>query len=754
MIKEEYIIEGMSCAACSATVEKVTKKLDGVEESSVNLTTNKMTITYDDTKLDKESIEDKVLKAGYGIKRIDSATGTIEEKKLEIDDDEKKEQKIKQNLKYSIILSIILMYVSMAEMINLPVLDIFSKMSHPFNWALLQLLIAIPIIYIGRSYVLNGFKSLFHLNPNMDSLVAISVATSFIYSVSQSFLIQDYPSVTNTLYFDAAAMVLTFISIGKYLERNSKRKTKSAIKALLNLTPQTALLVSDIDKQAFTEVSIKDVKLDDILLVKEGLSIPTDGFVVKGNSSVDESLITGESIPIDKAIGDSLIGGSINSTGIIYMKVSKVGSDTTLSQIIKFVEDAQGKKAPISKIADRVAGVFVPIVIAIAIIASIIWAVSGQPLSFVLNIFTSVLVIACPCALGLATPTAIMVGTGLGARNGILIRTGEALELIHKANVVIFDKTGTITEGKPKVTNIEVLDNSYDMNQLLKIAGSVENVSAHPLSKAIVEKMEESNIIGDLTINKAKNLSGKGIVAFLDNDSMVAIGNEKLMKLFNIEIDAYTDKIKESSLKGNTSMYYSINEKVVAIISVADTIKKDSKSAIAKLKSRGLEVVMLTGDNQYVAANIAKQVGIDIIESNVIPTDKAKVVEKYQKLGKTVIMVGDGINDAPSLAQSDIGFAIGNGSDIAIKGADVVLMRSQLSDVYRTYRLSSLTIRNIKQNLFWAFFYNTIGIPIAAGLFFAFGGFLLNPMIGSFAMSLSSVFVVTNALRLRFKKLD
>jgi Cu+-exporting ATPase len=372
----------------------------------------------------------------------------------------------------------------------------------------------------------------------------------------------------------------------------------------------------------------------------------------------------------------------------------------------------------------------------------------------VLNIFTSVLVIACPCALGLATPTAIMVGTGLGARNGILIRTGEALELIHKANVVIFDKTGTITEGKPKVTNIEIIDKSLDMKELLKIAGSVEKVSAHPLSKAIVEKMEDSSLVGDLAIKKSKNLSGKGIVAFLENDSMVAIGNEKLMSLFNIDTAPYSEKIKESSLKGNTSMYYSIGEKVVAIISVADTIKKDSKAAIAKLKSKGLEVVMLTGDNQYVAANIAKQVGIDIIESNVLPTDKAKVVEKYQKLGKTVIMVGDGINDAPSLAQSDIGFAIGNGSDIAIKGADVVLMRSQLSDVYRTYRLSSLTIRNIKQNLFWAFFYNTIGIPIAAGVFFAFGGFLLNPMMGSFAMSLSSVFVVTNALRLRFKNLN
>jgi Cu+-exporting ATPase len=556
------------------------------------------------------------------------------------------------------------------------------------------------------------------------------------------------------LYFDAAAMVLTFISIGKYLERNSKRKTKSAIKELLNLTPPTALLVSDIDKSEFNELPLSQIKVDDVLLVKEGSTIPTDGIIIKGSSSIDESLITGESIPIEKTINDNVIGGSINNNGSIYMRVTKVGSDTALSKIIKFVEDAQGKKAPISKIADKVAGVFVPIVIAIAIISSIIWALSGQPLSFVLNIFTSVLVIACPCALGLATPTAIMVGTGLGAKNGILIRTGEALELIHRANVVIFDKTGTITEGKPKVTHIEILDKSKSMSELLKIAGSVERESAHPLSKAIVEKMNDENILGDLIIKKSKNLSGKGVIAFLEDNTMIAIGNEKLMALYDIDVSPYKEKIKESSIKGNTSMYFSIEEEVVAIISVSDTIKDDSKTAISKLKKSGFDVIMLTGDNEYVAKNIADQVGIDIIEANVLPTEKAMVVEKYQKLGKTVMMVGDGINDAPSLAQADIGFAIGNGSDIAIKGADVVLMRSKLSDVYRTYRLSSLTIKNIKQNLFWAFFYNSIGIPIAAGLIFALGGFLLNPMMGSFAMSLSSVFVVTNALRLRFKNLD
>jgi len=754
MIHEEYLIEGMSCAACSATVERVTKKLDGVDQSNVNLTTNKMTITYDDSKVGSSSIEEQVLKAGYGIRKIDNETLTIENKKMEIDNEEIEGGLIKKSLKYSIILSVLLMYVSMSQMFNLPIFSIISKATHPYNWAIIQLLLTLPIIIIGKKYIINGFKSLIHLSPNMDSLVAISVLTSFIYSIIQTLLIKDYPSVLNTLYYDAAAMVLTFISIGKYLERNSKRKTKSAIKELLNLTPQTALLVSDIEKNTYKEVRLEEVKPGDILLVKQGSNIPTDGEIIKGSASIDESLITGESLPVEKNIKDSIIGGSVNTSGTFYMKVTKVGRDTALAKIIKFVEDAQGKKAPISKIADKVAGVFVPIVIAIALISAIIWAITGQPISFVLNIFTSVLVIACPCALGLATPTAIMVGTGLGAKHGILIRTGEALEQIHKSQVVIFDKTGTITEGKPKVTNIEIFDDKYNENELLKIAGSVEKTSQHPLSKAIVEKMDSKRIEGNLPINKSKTFNGKGIIAFLDDGRMISIGNEKLMNVYKTDVSQFSNKVKKSSLEGNTTMYFSIDEKIVALISVADTIKKDSKKAIEKLKDSGLEIVMLTGDNEYTAKNIASQVGIDNIEANVLPTDKAKVVEKYQKEGKIVMMVGDGINDAPSLVQADVGFAIGNGSDVAIQGADVVLMKNDLLDVYRTYRLSSFTIKNIKQNLFWAFFYNSIGIPIAAGVLYAFGGFLSNPMIGSLAMSLSSVFVVTNALRLRFKKLD
>jgi Cu+-exporting ATPase len=754
MIDEEYTIEGMSCAACSATVERVTKKLDGVTSSSVNLATNKMTITYDDSKLDEKDIEEKVIKAGYGIRKVNLNNETIGNKKNEIDLEEQQDEKKKQSLIASIVLSILLMYVSMAEMIGLPFFNLFSRMSHPYNWAILQILITLPIIIIGKKYIIGGIKSLIHLSPNMDSLVAISVSTSFIYSLVQTLLIKDYPSVVNTLYYDAAAMVLTFISIGKYLERNSKRKTKSAIKELLNLTPQSAFVVLDIETNSFESRKIEEVKVGDTLLVKQGSNVPLDGTIVKGSCSLDESLLTGESLPVEKTVGDDVIGGSLNTSGLFYMEVTKIGFDTALSQIIKFVEDAQSKKAPISKIADKVAGVFVPIVIAIAIIASILWAINGQPISFVLNIFTSVLVIACPCALGLATPTSIMVATGLGAKNGMLIRTGEALEQIHKAQVVIFDKTGTITEGKPKVTKVDIIDSSYTLEELLRIAGSVEKTSDHPLSRAIVNKMDELNINGDLTLLKSKSFNGKGIIAFLEDNRMISIGNEKLMKKYGTSVEQYATKVAQSSKMGNTTMYFAIDEKIVALISVADTIKKDSKVAIEKFKKAGLEVVMLTGDSTYTAQHIASLVGIDKIESNILPTEKAKVVEKYQKEGKIVMMVGDGINDAPALVQSDVGFAIGNGSDIAIKGADVVLMRSDLRDVFKTYRLSAITIKNIKQNLFWAFFYNSIGIPLAAGVFYSMGGFLLNPMIGSFAMSLSSVFVVTNALRLRYKKLD
>lgn len=749
-MKEVYDIEGMSCAACSSAVERVTRKLEGVETSDVNLTTNKMTITYDENKVDPSLIIEKVEKAGFGIKR-EIKEEKISNKTIE-DKEEQAERKTKHGLITSIILSIILMYVSMGHMINLPVFNIFSKMTHPQNWVLLQILITIPILVIGRGYITHGFKALFHRNPNMDSLVAISVSASFSYSIVMSFLLQDYPSVLNTLYFDAAAMVLTFISLGKYFENKSKRKTKDAIKKLIELKGDTALLIEDIDTNSYREVDIDTIIPSNIVLVKPGSKIPVDGIVIKGNSSVDQSMLTGESLPVEKTINDEVVGGSLNKEGILYIQVTRVGEETTLSKIIKFVEDAQGKKAPISKIADKVAGVFVPIVIAIAFISAIIWLLFGKDISFALNIFTSVLVIACPCALGLATPTAIMVSTGLAANNGILIRSGEALEEIHNAKVVILDKTGTITEGLAKVT--QIYSKTLDEKKILEIAGVVEKVSQHPLSKAIVTKMEESNITSNLVVDNFENISGKGIIANLSNKDEIIIGNIKLLKDNNIKYDEFNDKLSTFALKGQTPMALAINGKLEAIISVADTIKKSSIQAIEKLKEQGLKVVMLTGDNLQTAQTIAKEVNIEYVEAEVLPTEKALVVEKYQKNGDKVIMVGDGINDAPALVKANIGFAIGNGSDIAIESADVVLMKNSLLDVSKTYKLSKLTIKNIKQNLFWAFFYNTLGIPIAAGVLFALGGFLLNPMVGSFAMSLSSIFVVSNALRLKYKKLD
>ncbi|MGD6729831.1 MAG: heavy metal translocating P-type ATPase [Pleomorphochaeta sp.] len=749
-MKEVYDIEGMSCAACSSAVERVTRKLEGVETSDVNLTTNKMTITYDENKVDPSLIIEKVEKAGFGIKR-EIKEEKISNKTIE-DKEEQAERKTKHGLITSIILSIILMYVSMGHMINLPVFNIFSKMTHPQNWVLLQILITIPILVIGRGYITHGFKALFHRNPNMDSLVAISVSASFSYSIVMAFLLQDYPSVLNTLYFDAAAMVLTFISLGKYFENKSKRKTKDAIKKLIELKGDRALLIEDIDTNSYREVDIDTIIPSNIVLVKPGSKIPVDGIVIKGNSSVDQSMLTGESLPVEKTINDEVVGGSLNKEGILYIQVTRVGEETTLSKIIKFVEDAQGKKAPISKIADKVAGVFVPIVIAIAFISAIIWLLFGKDISFALNIFTSVLVIACPCALGLATPTAIMVSTGLAANNGILIRSGEALEEIHNAKVVILDKTGTITEGLAKVT--QIYSKTLEEKKILEIAGVVEKVSQHPLSKAIVSKMEESNISSKLVVDNFENISGKGIIANLSNKDEIIIGNIKLLKDNNIKYDEFNEKLSEFALKGQTPMCLAINGKLEAIISVADTIKESSVEAIKKLKDQGLKVVMLTGDNIKTAQTIAKEANIDYVEAEVLPTEKAQVVEKYQQNGDIVIMVGDGINDAPALVKANIGFAIGNGSDIAIESADVVLMKNTLLDVSKTYKLSKLTINNIKQNLFWAFFYNSLGIPIAAGVLFALGGFLLNPMVGSFAMSLSSIFVVSNALRLKYKKLD
>ncbi|MBQ2744821.1 MAG: copper-translocating P-type ATPase [Lachnospiraceae bacterium] len=768
----------MSCAACSAAVERVTRKLEGVERSDVNLTTNRMTIYYDEAKVTPELIMSKVEKAGFGIRpyvkenikvekeqskdKSNSKSTNTSNRKNSVQEKELEALKNhKRNLISAAMFTILLLYVSMGQMLvdNLPIPPFMDMDRYPTNFALTQLLLTVPVLWFGRKFFIVGFNALFHMNPNMDSLVAIGSAASFIYSIIMTYMIPMDAHHVHHLYYESAATVITLVMFGKYLEGNSKLKTKGAITKLMELAPDVAILENG------TEVPTESLKPGDVVVVKPGAKIPLDGMVIKGDSGVNESMITGESIPVEKTIGSNVIGGSININGVLYVKITRVGEDTTLAKIIKFVENAQGKKAPISKLADRVAGIFVPAVIIIAVVASIIWAITGQDVQFVLRIFTSVLVIACPCSLGLATPTAIMVGTGLGASNGILIRNGEILEIAHKIDTVVLDKTGTITEGKPSVR--EIVAENYDRNELLKLAGTVENVSEHPLGRAVTEaaygQCEEGGclVVDDVyEIEEFNNHSGMGIVAKVinhsDNDSemLVAIGNNRLMEYKDI---ISSEKLKADAERlaseGQTPLMIAVNGEAVGIISVADTIKETSREAVEALKKEGIHVVMLTGDNKGAAEAIGKQAGVDEIIAEVMPEDKANVVVGLQEKGAKVMMVGDGINDAPALTQADVGCAIGNGSDIAIESGDIVLMKSDLMDVSAAIRLSRLTITNIKENLFWAFLYNTIGIPIAAGLLYPISGLLLSPMFGGFAMSLSSVCVVTNALRLKTKKL-
>lgn len=762
MVEEIFIIEGMSCAACSAAVERVTRKLDGVELSDVNLTTNRMNIRYDETKVTPDIIMAKVEKAGFGIKPYVKPVAKITSEKRSdfndkddsIYDNEEKNLKIhRMNLIYAAVFTVILLYISMGQMIidNLPVPDIMDMHKYPGNYAMTQLILTIPVMWFGRKFFTVGFKSLFHLNPNMDSLVAIGSAASFIYSLVMTYLIPVNAHYVHNLYYESAAVVITLVMFGKYLEGISKAKTKGAIKKLMELSPDVAVLEDG------TEVPTESLKIDDVVLVRPGAKIPLDGVVVKGSSGVDEAMITGESIPVEKNEGSSVIGGSINVNGVLYVKVTKVGEDTTLSKIIRFVEDAQGKKAPISKLADKVAGVFVPAVIAIAVVAAIVWIIAGKDMAFVLRIFTSVLVIACPCSLGLATPTAIMVGTGLGASNGILIRNGEILEIAHKIDTVVLDKTGTVTEGKPSVR--EIITEHFDKDELLKLAGSVEKVSDHPLAKAVWEAAADilpENAEKQYEITDFMNYSGMGITAdIIGNKKInVKVGNRRLLSNNNIVIPRiFYDEAIRLENEGQTPLFVALDDKVEGIVSVADAIKPTSREAVAMLKKEGIHVVMLTGDNKGAANAIGRQAGCDEIIAEVLPEDKAGVVAKLQESGRKVMMVGDGINDAPALTQADVGCAIGNGSDIAIEAGDIVLMKSDLADVPAAIRLSRLTITNIKENLFWAFLYNSIGLPIAAGVLYPISGLLLNPMIGGLAMSLSSVCVVSNALRLKTKKL-
>ncbi|WP_271397629.1 heavy metal translocating P-type ATPase [Salinicoccus roseus] len=742
--KKTFAITGMTCASCAQTIEKATRKLDGVLESNVNLATEKMNIQYDASTVSVTDIMDAVSNAGY------EAHEDIESSESVDGDREKKQKEIKSLWKrfwISAVFAVPLLYIAMGHLVGAPLPGIIDPAINPAAFAIIQLVLTLPVVIVNRSIYAVGYKTLFRGHPNMDSLIAIGTSAAFLYGIFATIMILlGEVSFANDLYFETAAVILALITLGKYLETLTKGKTSDAIKKLMGLAPKTAIVVRDGKE---VEISIDEVVVGDTLIVKPGEKMPVDGLVLEGMTSVDESMLTGESIPVEKTAGDNIIGASINKNGTIQYKATKVGKDTALSQIIKLVEDAQGSKAPIAKMADIISGYFVPIVIGLAILSGLAWYFGGQTGLFALTIFISVLVIACPCALGLATPTAIMIGTGKGAENGVLIKSGVALETTHKLQTIVFDKTGTITEGKPKVTDI-VVANGVKENELLALAASAEKGSEHPLGEAIVKGAEDR----ELTFMKTRSFSaipGHGIEVTIDDKNLL-LGNRKLMDDRNISLDSLENSSNQLASQGKTPMYIAMNGKIAGIIAVADTVKENSLKAIQKLHDMGIEVAMITGDNKRTAEAIAKQVGIDRVLSEVLPEDKASEVKKLQDEGRKVAMVGDGINDAPALAQADVGIAIGSGTDVAMESADIVLMRSDLMDVPTALQLSKSTIRNIKQNLFWAFAYNTAGIPVAMGILFLLGGPLLSPIFAAAAMSFSSVSVLLNALRLkRFK---
>ena len=725
-----FKVEGMTCSACANRVERVTKKVSGVENSSVNFATEKLNITFDENKISVNELKSIVEKAGYNL--------IVEEKK---EDAVKKIPDFKK-LWYRFILSLIftipLLIISMGHMVGMQLPHIIDPMMNPLNFAITQLALTIPVMIIGYKFYLIGFKNLFKLSPNMDSLIAIGTSAAVVYGLFAIYKINiGEHEYAMHLYFESAAVILTLITLGKYLEAVSKGKTSDAIKKLMGLAPKTANIIRDGKELT---IPIEEVKVFDIVIVKPGEKLPVDGEIIEGNTSIDESMLTGESIPVEKSIGSKVIGASINKTGFIKYKATKVGDDTALAQIIKLVEDAQGTKAPIAKLADVIAAYFVPAVIGLAIIAALGWYISGESAVFSLTIFIAVLVIACPCALGLATPTAIMVGTGKGAENGVLIKGGEALETAYKVETIVFDKTGTITEGKPKVTNI--ITKGISETEILALAASAEKGSEHPLGEAIVKAAEEKNIKLK-EIEDFKAIPGHGIEVKIEN-SIILLGNKKLMVERGIDLGDLQNKSNQLAEEGKTPMFLSADNEIKGIVAVADTVKENSKKAIEAIHNMGIKVAMITGDNEKTAKAIAKEVGIDIVLAEVLPEDKANEVKKLQNDNKKVAMVGDGINDAPALVQADV-----SGNDVAMESADIVLMRSDLLDVIKAIQLSKATINNIKQNLFWAFAYNVLGIPVAMGVLHIFGGQLLNPMIAAGAMSLSSVSVLLNALRLR-----
>ena len=752
MEKVLFDITGMTCSACSARIEKVLAKQEGIKEISVNLLTNSMAVTFDEQQIDTNKIVQKVETLGYGA--APKASPTKKQVEQPVDVAQVETQSIKNRLIVSLIFTVPLFYISMGEMLGWPIPSFLSGMENAMVYALSLFFLALPVVIFNRKYFIVGLKNLFQLSPNMDSLIAIGSGAAFVYGIYALYKIAwgfghgDMAMVhkfSMDLYFESAAMILTLITLGKFFEARAKGHTSEAIAKLMNLAPKTATVIRG---GVELELSIEDVVVGDILIVKEGASVPVDGVVTEGYASVDESAITGESLPVEKNIDSKVTGGTINQAGYFQMKATAIGGDTALAKIIQLVDEATSSKAPIAKLADKISGIFVPVVIGIAILAAVVWMLLGHDFEFALTVAITILVISCPCALGLATPTAIMVGTGKGASNGILIKSAESLETLHNVDVVVLDKTGTVTEGKPVVTDIIPLNVSE--NQLLILAASVEKKSGHPLAAPIVEKAQESNIVLS-EISDYKQIPGQGIIGSVGGTTYLG-GNRKLMAANGIDTAVFDETESTLASEGKTILYFAQDTALLGIIAVADTVKPTSDKAIAELTRMGLDVIMLTGDNKRTAEAIRKQAGLKSVIAEVLPEDKEREIRALQDQGKRVVMVGDGINDAPALARADVGIAIGAGTDIAIESADVVLMKSDLYDVVTAIGLSKAVMRNIRQNLFWAFIYNIIGIPVAAGVFYGAFGWLLSPMIAAGAMSFSSVSVVTNALRLNFFK--
>ena len=754
-MKEKYDVTGMTCAACQAQVEKSVSKLDGVNNVAVNLLQNSMTVEYDESKVSESDIVKAVESGGYGARKAGTkdsrekqsakaGNGVIEEQ----------EKALKTRLISSLCFLLPLMYISMGSMWGLPIPGFLSGTENAVSFAFMQMLLVLPVAYINRASFINGFRSLWHRAPNMDALVALGSTASFVYGVFAIFrmswglghgdmeLVHSYH---HDLYFESSSMILTLITVGKFLEARSKGKTSDAISKLMDLSPDTAIVLRDGEE---VEIATEDVIVGDTVVVKPGGRVPVDGTVVFGSAAIDESAITGESIPVEKSVGSKVTSATIVKTGSIRFTADRVGEDTTLSQIIRLVDDASGSKAPIARLADKIAGVFVPIVMGISLVTLIVWLMAGQTAEFAISCAIAVLVISCPCALGLATPTAIMVGTGKGAENGVLFKSAEALETLHSIDTVVMDKTGTITEGKARVTDVETF--GYEKRGLIGIIAAVEKLSEHPLAEAVVNYADEQ----DISLPEASGfnaVAGEGIEGTVEGKVYYA-GNQRMMQRLGIPTDNAQEISEKLADEGKTVLYAADSEKLLGIIAVSDEPKESSKKAIESLEGMGINVVMLTGDNRKTAGAIQRRLGIRRAVAEVLPQDKEREIRRLQEEGRKVAMIGDGINDAPALTRADVGIAIGAGTDIAIESADVVLMKNDLMDAVSAIQLSQAVLKNIKQNLFWAFFYNAIGIPLAAGVLWPAFGLKLSPMFGAAAMSMSSFFVVTNALRLRFFK--